>query len=69
MSGNVDLNVRPDADEILRKIADYSLNAKIDSEEALSTARYCLMDTLGCGLLALTFSDCTDLLGPYVDGT
>ena len=69
MSGNVDLNVRPDADEILRKIADYSLNAKIDSKEALSTARYCLMDTLGCGLLALTFSDCTDLLGPYVDGT
>ena len=69
MSGNVDLDVRPDADEILRKIADYSLNAKIDSKEALSTARYCLMDTLGCGLLALTFSDCTDLLGPYVDGT
>jgi len=69
MSGNVDLNVRPDADEVLQKIADYSLNAKIDSEEAFSTARYCLMDTLGCGLLALTFSDCTDLLGPYVDGT
>ena len=69
MSGNVDLNVRPDADEILRKIADYSLNAKVGSEEALSTARYCLLDTLGCGLLALTFSDCTDLLGPYVDGT
>ena len=39
MSGNVDLNVRPDADEILRKIADYSLNAKIDSEQALYTDR------------------------------
>ena len=27
------------------------------------------MDTLGCGLLALTFSDCKDLLGPYVENT
>ena len=27
------------------------------------------MDTLGCGLLALTFNDCRNLLGPYVEGT
>jgi len=27
------------------------------------------MDTLGCGLLALTFPDCVKLLGPYVEDT
>ena len=42
---------------------------QIESEEAYNTARYCLMDTLGCGLLALTFPDCVKLLGPYVEGT
>ena len=69
MSGNVETNVRPDPDEVLVKITDYVLNKEINSSEAISTARYCLMDTLGCGLLALTFSDCKDLLGPYVKNT
>ena len=69
MTGNVDSNVRPDPDQVLVKIADYALNKTIESEEALTTARYCLMDTLGCGLLALTFDDCKDLLGPYVENT
>ena len=69
MTGNVDSNVRPDPDEALVKIADYALNASIQSKPALTTARYCLMDTLGCGLLALTFDDCKDLLGPYVENT
>ena len=69
MSGNVETNVRPDPDEVLVKITDYVLNKEINSIEAISTARYCLMDTLGCGLLALTFSDCKDLLGPYVKNT
>ena len=69
MSGNVETNVRPDPDEVLVKITDYVLNKEINSSEAISTARYCLMDTLGCGLLALTFSDCKDLLGPYVETT
>ena len=69
MSGNVESNVRPDPDEVLVKITDYVLNKEINSSEAISTARYCLMDTLGCGLLALTFSDCKDLLGPYVENT
>jgi len=69
MSGNVETNVRPDPDEVLVKIANYVLDKEIDSSEAINTARYCLMDTLGCGLLALTFSDCRDVLGPYVEGT
>ena len=69
MTGNVDSNVRPDPDQVLVKIADYALNISIESKEALTTARYCLMDTLGCGLLALTFDDCKNLLGPYVENT
>ena len=69
MSGNVETNVRPNPDDVLIKIADYVLDKQIESEEAYKTARYCLMDTLGCGLLALTFPDCVKLLGPYVEGT
>ena len=69
MSGNVEMNVRPNPDDVLVKIADYVLDKKIGSSEAFNTARYCLMDTLGCGLLALTFPDCKNLLGPYVEGT
>tara|TARA_B100000929_G_scaffold290173_1_gene282902 strand:- start:916 stop:2370 length:1455 start_codon:yes stop_codon:yes gene_type:complete len=69
MTGNVDSNVRPNPDELLVKIADYSLNKTLESKEALETARYCLMDTIGCGLLALTFDDCKNLLGPYIENT
>ena len=58
MSGNVETNVRPNPDDVLVKIADYVLDKNIDSLEAYDTARNCLMDTLGCGLLALTFPDC-----------
>ena len=69
MSANVDLNNRPDYDKVLQDIADYVLNYKIESKEALDTARNCLIDTLGCGLLALRFPECTKHLGPVVEGT
>ena len=69
MSANTDLNTRPDYDQILQAIADYVLDYQVDSGEALDTARNCLMDTLGCGLLALRFPECTKLLGPLVEGT
>ncbi|MCK5893786.1 MAG: bifunctional 2-methylcitrate dehydratase/aconitate hydratase [Endozoicomonadaceae bacterium] len=69
MSTNAELNERPDYDQILQDIADYVLNYHIESEEALDTARNCLMDTLGCGLLALRFPECTKHLGPIVEGT
>ncbi|WP_192034675.1 2-methylcitrate dehydratase [Halomonas sp. YLGW01] len=62
-------NVRPDYDAELQRIADYVLDYRIDSVEALETARHCLMDTLGCGLLALRFPECTKHLGPLVEGT
>ena len=55
MPSNVDSNERPDYDPEIQAIADYVLNYRIDSQEAWDTARHCLMDTLGCGLLALRF--------------
>ncbi len=69
MSATVETNVRPDYDIELQKIADYVLDYRIESSEALDTARNCLMDTLGCGLLALRFPECTKHLGPLVEGT
>jgi 2-methylcitrate dehydratase len=62
-------NVRPRPDKVLTDIADYVTNYKVTSEEAYDTARYCLMDTLGCGLEALEYAACTKLLGPIVPGT
>ncbi|MGP9684771.1 bifunctional 2-methylcitrate dehydratase/aconitate hydratase [Halomonas sp. AOP25-F1-15] len=62
-------NERPDYDPELQAIADYVLNYQVASSEALETARYCLMDTLGCGLLALRFPECTKHLGSIVEGT
>lgn len=50
-------------------IANYVQNYKIDSELALDTARYILLDTIGCGLEALRFKECTKILGPTVEGT
>jgi 2-methylcitrate dehydratase len=62
-------NVRPDPDQVLADIADYVLDFPIDSTLALETARHCLIDTLGCGLEALTYPACTKLMGPIVPGT
>lgn len=69
MTINAEQNQRPDYDQVIQQIADYTLNYRISSEEAWNTARYCLMDTLGCGLLALRFPECTKHLGPLVEGT
>jgi 2-methylcitrate dehydratase len=62
-------NVRPEPDKVLVDIANYVAGYKIESREAYETARYCLMDTLGCGLEALSYPACTKLLGPIVPGT
>ena len=62
-------NVRPKPDKVLTQIADYVMRYKVTSKEAYDTARYCLMDTLGCGLEALEYPACTKLLGPIVPGT
>ena len=69
MSQFFDINSRPDPDELIIQIADYVMDYEIQSDEAYETAKSCLIDTLGCGLLALSFPACTKLLGPVVEGT
>jgi 2-methylcitrate dehydratase len=62
-------NERPAPDQVLCDIADYALNYEVTSDLAYSTARACLIDTLGCGLEALDYPACTRLLGPILPGT
>lgn len=62
-------NERPQPDKVLTDMADYVLNFEIKSELAWNTAYYCFLDTLGCGMEALTYPACTKLLGPIVQGT
>jgi len=62
-------NERPQPDQVLVAIVDYVLNYKIESKVAWNTAFYCFLDTIGCGLEALTYPACTKLLGPVVPGT
>src|SRR5689334_15445559 len=59
---------RPLPDALLVEIADYVVAKPTFSDLAFDTARHCLMDSLGCGLLALTFPECVKRLGPVVDG-
>src|SRR5271170_4202776 len=59
---------RPPPDPLLVAIADYAADYQIDSADALGTARFCLMDSLACGFLALKYPACTRLLGPVVPG-
>ena len=69
MSKNYDQNERPDYDQVIKEIADYAINYKVDSDEAILTAKNCLIDSLGCALLALQFKACRKHLGPMVEGT
>ncbi|KAI5285582.1 ATP-binding cassette transporter CGR1 [Ascosphaera aggregata] len=58
-----------DYDSEIKDMASYVHNYKIESGVAFDTARFILLDTLGCGLEALNFKECTKLLGPVVPGT
>ena len=58
----------PGTDNVIARIADYAVNYQPDSELALDTARLCLMDSIGCALLAMDYPACTKLLGPDVEG-
>jgi len=62
-------NLRPPPDDLFVTLADYALNYTTPSDEALDTARWCLLDTLACGIMALAYPACTKLLGPIVPGT
>lgn len=68
MGGDIRSARRPDPDAELIAIADYVANQEIDSDEAYETARYCLMDSLACAMMALQYPACTKLLGPIVPG-
>lgn len=63
------MNDKTKTDRLLEEIADYVLDKDITSTEAYRTAHYVLIDTLGCGILALNYPECTKLLGPVVPGT
>lgn len=62
-------NVRPPPDQVMQDIADYVHNYEITSETAYSTARLCLLDSLGCAIEALRFPAPRAVLGPVVEGT
>ena len=62
-------NARPKSDQVLVDIVDYVARYRINSSVAYDTARNCLIDTLGCGLEALSYPACTKLMGPIVPGT
>lgn len=68
MVANVDSNLMPDYDVLLRQLAEYVQAELPLSELTRNTARYCLMDTLGCGIFALRFPECAKHLGPWVKG-
>jgi 2-methylcitrate dehydratase len=68
MSASLPATSRPPFDQPLIDIVDYVFNYEVTSPLAYETARYCLLDTLGCGLQALEFPACTKLLGPLVPG-
>lgn len=68
MSRGIKQAKRPDPDPLLIDIADYIVDARPGGAEARETARYCLMDTLGCGLLALNYPACVRMMGPVVPG-
>ncbi|WP_432720200.1 bifunctional 2-methylcitrate dehydratase/aconitate hydratase [Jeongeupia wiesaeckerbachi] len=57
------------ADAILQTIADYVCQPFTPSDEAIATARLCLLDSIGCAVAALDHPTCTRLLGPTLPGT
>ena len=60
---------RPDFDQVIQDIVDYVMTYDVtSSKEAMETARYDWMDTMGCGLLALNYPACSKMLGPIVSG-
>ena len=60
---------RPDFDSVIQDIVDYVIDYDVtQSAEAMKTARYDWMDSMGCALLALNYPACTKLLGPIVPG-
>ena len=63
-------NKRPQFDSVITQVAEYALKENHQfSDEAYQTAYHCLIDSIGCALMALKYPACTKLLGPYITGT
>ncbi len=62
-------NVRRDYDELNIKIADYVCDKSINNSQVYQTAYYALLDSMACACLALSYPECTKLLGPIIPGT
>jgi len=60
--------VRPAPDQPLVDIANYVADYAVSSAEAYETARYCLLDSIACALMAMRFPECVKMLGPVVPG-
>ncbi len=59
---------RPDPDQAMVDIANYITDYYIGSSEAYTTARYMLLDSLACAMLAMRHPECVKHLGPLVPG-
>ena len=59
---------QPKVDAVLRDIAEYASRNRAIRKSAYEMARYCLLDSLACGLEAQVNPDCARLLGPVVPG-
>ncbi len=68
MSADIRSAKRPDPDDVLVAMTDYVCDYEDFSKESLNTARYCLMDSLACAMLAMEYPACTKMLGPVVPG-
>lgn len=62
-------NTLPPIDSVIEDIANYAITPHQFKPETLETARYALMDSIGCGILALDHPACRSVLGPLVPGT
>ena len=68
MNHQFDDNERCAVDAVIDTLAEYVLSNPSFSDESINTARLCMMDALGCGMLALTDPKCQRVLGPIVPG-
>ncbi|HED18574.1 MAG TPA: bifunctional 2-methylcitrate dehydratase/aconitate hydratase, partial [Gammaproteobacteria bacterium] len=58
----------PLPDALLIQLTDYALDYTPTNRDACDTARYCLIDSLGCALRSLDDTDCRRVLAPLLDG-
>ena len=64
MRNKASKNLKTEFDKEIKDIADYIVNYSVDSELAIETSYYVLIDSIACGLLALKNDSCKKLLGP-----